>query len=117
MSNENVPAVKNETAHPVENIEVMPPVDIVEESDKFLMYFEIPGCNASSVKAEVDNGILTVECASVLRRNRRPLLFKRVFRLSKAVDVNQITAKTCDGVLTLTLPKAEHVKPFKVPVA
>ena len=102
---------------PVENIEIMPPVDIFEDNDQFIMHFEVPGCNASSVKAEVENSILTVECASTLRRNQRPVLFKRVFRLSRAVDIAGITAATKDGVLTLTLPKVEHVKPFRVPVA
>ena len=95
----------------------MPPVDITEESDCYNMYFEVPGCNSTSVKAEVENNILSVECASTLRKNKRPVLYKRVFRLSRAVDVSKITAEVKDGILTLNLPKAEHVKPFKVPVA
>ena len=100
-----------------ENIEIMPPVDITEESDCYNMYFEVPGSNSSSVKAEVANNVLTVECASTLRRNKRPVLYKRVFRLSRAVDVSKITAEVKDGILSLKLPKADHVKPFKVPVA
>lgn len=109
---------KNVSPAPVEeNIEIMPPVDITEESDCYNMYFEVPGSNSSSVKAEVANNILTVECASTLRRGKRPILYKRVFRLSNAVDVNKITAEVKDGILALKLPKADHVKPFKVPVA
>jgi len=108
---------KTEELKPLEPVEIMPPVDIVEDLDTYIMYFEVPGTNASAVKAEVDNNILTVECASTLQRRHRPVLFKRVFRLSKAVDVNKITAAVADGVLTLKLPKADHVKPFKVPVA
>lgn len=100
-----------------ENIEIMPPVDIIEENDAFIMHFEVPGSNSGAVKVEVENGILTVECASTLRRNKRPVLFKRVFRLSKAIDIGKISAAAVDGVLTLTLPKAEHVKPIRVPVA
>lgn len=115
MSNEIVKSTDNIKA--AENIEIMPPVDIIEDNDSFVMCFEVPGCNASSVKVEVENSILTVECASTLRRNHRPVMFKRVFRLSGAVDIAGITAATCDGILTLTLPKAEHVKPFRVPVA
>ena len=110
----------NKTVSPApieENIEIMPPVDITEESDCYNMYFEVPGSNSSSVKAEVANNILTVECASTLRRGKRPILYKRVFRLSSAVDVNKITAEVKDGILMLKLPKADHVKPFKVPVA
>lgn len=115
MSNEITKAA--DTPKVVENIEVMPPVDIVEDNDNFIMYFEVPGCNASSVKVEIENSVLSVECASTLRRNHRPVLFKRVFRLSRAVDIAKITAVTKDGILTLTLPKAEHVKPFRVPIS
>jgi len=101
----------------IENIEIMPPVDILEDNEAFTMHFEVPGSNASSVKLEVENGILSLECASTLRRGKRPVLFKRIFRLSRAVDVNKITAKSADGVLTLVLPKAEHVKPIKIAVS
>jgi HSP20 family molecular chaperone IbpA len=115
MSNEMVKTATENKA--IENLEVMPPVDIIENSENFIMYFEIPGCNSSSVKVEVENGVLSVECASTLRRNKRPIVFKRAFRLSRAVDIARISAATCDGVLTLTLPKAEHVKPFRITVA
>lgn len=117
MTSELSKCVADTPAAAEENIELMPPVDITEESDCYNMYFEVPGCNSTSVKAEVENNILSVECASTLRKNRRPVLYKRVFRLSRAVDVNKITAEVKDGILTLNLPKAEHVKPFKVPVA
>ena len=115
MSNEITKMSEDSKVH--ENIEIMPPVDIIEENDAFIMHFEVPGSNSSSVKAEVANNILTVECASTLRRGKRPILYKRVFRLSSAVDVNKITAEVKDGILMLKLPKADHVKPFKVPVA
>ena len=108
---------KSEENQLFENIEVMPAVDVIEDSESYIMHFEVPGCNASSVKVEVENSILTVECASTLRRSKHPVLFKRVFRLSRAVDIAKITASTLDGVLTLILPKAEHVKPFRVPIS
>ena len=117
MTSEITKTNTSEVSGKVENIEIMPPVDIVEDHEAYTMIFEVPGVNSSSVKAEVENNILTVECASTLRRNQHPVLFKRVFRLSRAVDIAKITACTKDGILTLTLPKAEHVKPFKVPVA
>jgi len=115
MSNEVAKTAENTKV--VENIEVMPPVDIVENPENYIMHFEVPGCNSASVKVEVENSVLSVECASTLRRNRRPIVFKRSFRLSRAVDIARITAITCDGVLTLSLPKAEHVKPIRIPVA
>ncbi len=100
-----------------ESVELMPPVDIAEDSENFTMVFEIPGANAGSVKVEVENGVLNVEAASTLRRGTHPVVFKRAFRLSRAVDIAKVSAETRDGVLYLTLPKAEHVKSFRVPVA
>lgn len=110
-------AKKDDEVKAVENIELMPPVDIVEDNEEYIMYFEVPGVNAKSVRIEVENSILSVECASTLRRSGKAVLFKRIFRLSRAVDTDKISATVNDGVLTLKLPKAEHVKPFKVPVA
>jgi HSP20 family molecular chaperone IbpA len=115
MSNEIVKTKEEPKA--TENIEILPAVDIMEDAECYIMHFEVPGCNSSSVKVEVENSILTVECASTLRRHKRPVLFKRAFKLSRAVDITRITAATADGVLTLTMPKAEHVKPYRVPVA
>ena len=45
-----------------------------------------------------------------------PLLYKRSFQLSDAVDVENISAKTQDGVLTLTLPKSERAKVHRIQV-
>ena len=52
MSNELVKSA--EETKTAENIEIMPPVDIVEDAESFTMHFEVPGCNSSSVKVEVE---------------------------------------------------------------
>lgn len=46
----------------------------------------------------------------------RPADFRRVFELNPAIVTAKITAKLDQGVLTLTLPKAERVKPRKITV-
>jgi HSP20 family protein len=46
----------------------------------------------------------------------RPLDYRRVFELDPSIDAARITAKVEQGVLTLTLPKAESVKPRKIAV-
>jgi HSP20 family protein len=43
--------------------------------------------------------------------------FRRVFELDPSIDTNKISAKMDPGILTLTLPKAEHVKPRKITVS
>lgn len=96
--------------------EITPVADIVEENEKATVYFEIPGATAKSVKVEVKNSMLTVEAESCLERHGKQVLFKRSFELSDAVDVDNIKAKTQDGVLTLTLPKSESAQVKKIAV-
>jgi HSP20 family protein len=96
--------------------EITPAADIVEENDKATVYFEIPGANAQNVKVEVKNSTLTIEALSCLERHGKPVLFKRSFELSDAVDIDNIKAKTSDGVLKLTLPKSESAQIKKITV-
>lgn len=96
--------------------EVVPVADVVEENDKAMVYFEVPGTNSKRVKVEVKNSTLTIEAESYLERHGKPVLFKRSFELSDAVDVDNIKAKTEDGVLTLTLPKSESAQVKKITV-
>lgn len=96
--------------------EITPVADIVEENEKATVYFEIPGASAGNVKVEVKNSTLTIEAESYLERHGKKVLFKRSFELSDAVDIDNIKAKTQDGVLTLTLPKAESAQVKKIAV-
>ena len=45
-----------------------------------------------------------------------PVVFKRSFYISDAVDVEKISASAKDGILTVALPKAEHAIPKKIAV-
>jgi HSP20 family protein len=96
--------------------EVTPVADIVEENEKATVYFEVPGACAKCVKVEVKNSTLTIEAESCLERHGKPVLFKRSFELSDAVDLDNIKAKTQDGVLTLILPKSESAQVKKIAV-
>ena len=96
--------------------EVIPAVDIVEENEKAVAFFEVPGADSSHIRVEVRNSNLIVEAESSLERNGKPVLFKRIFGLSDTVDIEHITAQTRDGVLTLTLPKSETAQVKKIAV-
>jgi len=52
----------------------------------------------------------------VMYRESKPAHFRRVFELDPAIDAAKISAKVEQGILTLTLPKAEKVKPRKITV-
>ena len=96
--------------------EVMPLVDIMEGEDAVTIWFEIPGANSESVSIEVKDRVLSMKADSSLRRGGRKIQFRREFQLSDLIDVSAITAKTQDGVLTLTLPKSERARIHKIKV-
>lgn len=106
-----------ETAAPeIEAVEVCPVVDIIECEEGVTLFFEVPGANAKTVDVEVNDGVLYVNAKSSLVRNGRPIVYKRAFQISDAVDVEKISAKTVDGVLKLVLPKSEKAKVHKIKV-
>src|ERR1700756_4694281 len=45
---------------------------------------------------------------------RRPVHYRRVYELDPSIDTDKITARVEDGILTVTLPKSEKVKPKKI---
>lgn len=100
----------------VHYLEVIPAADIIDEEKDAILILEVPGANSKSVSVEVKNQVLSVEAKSTLTHGDAPLLYKRAFQLSDAVDVENISAKTQDGVLTLTLPKSERAKVHRIAV-
>ena len=109
--------VLNTDPQPTEEVRVvMPLVDILDGDDGVTIYFEVPGANSKTVDIEVKNRIMTISAASSLRRDGLPIVFKRGFRLSDGADIENISAKTQDGVLTLTIPKSERAKVHKIQV-
>lgn len=109
---------QNQAQNPVEKetFRLMPLVDILESADGVTMWFEIPGANSSSVKIEVKEKVMDIKAESTLVRNGRRVVFERGFQLADSIDVEHITAKTQDGVLTLNLPKSESAKVHRIQV-
>jgi len=54
---------------------------------------------------------------TLIHRESRPENFRRAFEIDPSIDANKISAKIDQGLVTLTLPKAEHVKPRKITVS
>jgi HSP20 family protein len=52
----------------------------------------------------------------LIYRESTPAIYRRKFELDPAIDTTKVTAKMEQGVLLLTLPKAERVKPRKIQV-
>ena len=84
----------------------------------------MPGVDRSGLEITVDNGELTIlghrqqeeYAGEPIYREIRQADFRRVYEVDPAVDATRIVARIDQGVLTLTLPKAESVKPRKITV-
>jgi HSP20 family molecular chaperone IbpA len=104
----------------------MPTADIYEDRDSLKVILEMPGVEKGNVDVRVEEGVLFVEGRLDLAKYRglQPLYteynignYSRSFRLSNAIDQDKIGAELKDGVLSLTLPKAEKAKPRTIRVS
>ena len=102
-----------------------PPINAWEEGDTIKVEAEIPGVKIEEVEVSFDNGELTLkgekkfegnDSATLHRRERLYGTFTRTLRLPWEVMAENISAELKDGILTVTLPKAEAAKPRKVAV-
>jgi HSP20 family protein len=101
-----------------------PLANILETKDAYVLEAEIPGVAKDGLEVTVENGQLTIvgrranhaTNGNTLYRESRANDYRRVFEVDSSIDTGRITAKVDQGVLTLTLPKAEAVKPRKITV-
>jgi len=101
-----------------------PPVDLYETDAGWVLLADVPGVGKDDVEVEVDRGVLTVRAAMsgeqpagrlVLEEFARADYFRTVV-LSDEVDWERIGANVRDGVLTVTMPKAEQARPRHIQV-
>ena len=110
-------------AQPVEF--VAPEVNIFETPEGYVLEAEMPGVNKGGLEITVEGNEITIVgrraeesvTGDPLFRERTKADFRRVFELDPAIDTSKINAKMQQGVLTLTLPKSDEVKPRRIPVA
>jgi len=101
-----------------------PVANILETADGYILEAEMPGVSKEGLDITVENGELVITGTrtdkdlpgDTLYRESRPVDYRRVFDLDPSIDASKITAKIENGVLTLTLPKAEEVKPRRIKV-
>jgi HSP20 family protein len=102
---------------------IAPPVDIFENENALIVVADLPGVDKDGVEIQVDDSILTIkgnaiytQAATVLRQEFTLQNYYRQFQLSDEVDQSKISAESKNGVLTITLPKAEKSKPKQIKV-
>ena len=103
---------------------VAPEVNIFETKDGYVLEAEMPGVNKQGLEIMLEGNEITLvghrqneAVAGVpLFRERALADYRRVFDIDPAIDTAKISAKMDQGILTLTLPKSERVKPRKITV-
>lgn len=101
-------------------------LDVAEQDDKFIVKASVPGINPDEIEVTLNDGVLTIkgetkEDKEVKEENyhlreRHFGSFLRRIALPTNIDADNVEATNENGVLTLTLPKAEEVKPRRITV-
>jgi HSP20 family protein len=107
----------------LETLAWVPPVEITESEKEIVMAFELPGLDKNDVKIEIDDNVLTLRGEKKVEhveedtkkeyflKERSYGLFERSFTLPPTVYFEKVGAVFEKGVLKITLPKSEVVKP------
>ncbi len=101
-------------------------VDVEENQDAYIVRANLPGIQLDDISVNIHDDVLTIsgetatenraEDGQVLIRERRSGKFSRSLRFPTIVNGEKVEASFDNGVLNITLPKAEHVKPRQIPV-
>ena len=104
----------------------MPAVDILENQNEIVILADMPGVNGKDVDIDLREDVLSIRGAvrpvedekevSIYREYNWGDYFRQ-FTLTEVIDQEKISAKMDDGVLRLTLPKKERVKPKKIQIS
>lgn len=104
----------------------LPPVDVREERDGFVIRADLPGIDPQDIEVQMDRGILSIrgerkvdtlgEDAHYSRVERRNGGFHRRFSLPDSADADGIVATGRHGVLEIRIPKKPETKPRRIQV-
>ena len=104
----------------------VPVTDIFETNAALMLALEMPGVDRENIDVKLESGVLTIEGTIDFTKyeGMYPVYteynvgnYARTFELSSDIDQERISAELKDGVVMLTLPKAEKAKPRKIKVS
>ena len=104
----------------------MPPMDLVETADHFVLRADLPGLGEDDVKIEFEDGTLTVsgerkteheaKGEGYYRVERAFGSFSRSLTLPQGIDPEAVAASFDNGVLEVRIPKPEERKPRRIEI-
>ncbi len=111
---------------PFAGYKAWPAIDVAEEENAIVVRAEVPGCKAEDIDISVYGNTLTISGEKKLSEEKKEKgyyhvestygSFRRELTLPTDVDQDKIDATCKDGVLSITLPKAEKAKAVKIKV-
>jgi HSP20 family protein len=118
LQKDNRPATERKTEF------VSPEVNIFETKDGYILEAEMPGVNKDGLEITLEGNELTITGhpqretlpGNAIFRESHNAGYRRLFELDPAIDTAKVSARMEQGILTLTLPKSERVKPRKINV-
>ncbi len=104
-----------------------PTVDVSEDKDNVIIRAEMPGTKKEDVNISIQDNVLTLKGEKKQEKEEKDKNYHRVersygsfcrsFQLPTSVKTDKIKANYRDGVLNITLPKTEEVKPKQIPIS
>jgi HSP20 family protein len=104
----------------------LPAVDVFDKPEAVVLRAELPGMSLDDIQIEVEDNVLTlkgerrfeekVDDERYCRIERRYGSFQRSLALPQGAKTDEVEAEYADGILTVTVPKAEEVKPKQIPI-
>jgi HSP20 family molecular chaperone IbpA len=118
-------AVAREARTPAAEATLLPPVDVIEDATGITLYADLPGVPKDKLDLQVEADTLTIEGEVSLPVPEGMEAshvevglprYRRAFTLSKELDASKVSAEFSQGLLTLRIPKSEHVQPRRIEI-
>ncbi|GGC93286.1 heat-shock protein Hsp20 [Tersicoccus solisilvae] len=102
------------------------PMDLYREGNRYVLHADLPGIDPRSVDIDVDGQLLTiraerqvpaVEDVKWIAHERQSQSFLRQLNLGQGIDIENITARYENGVLTVDIPVSPRARPRKIQVS
>ena len=103
-----------------------PPINIFQVDGEYTMIAELPGISRDNIDVDIQRNRVRIsgnkevdygEGTSLHRRERKMGAFDRTFATPFEIDVDKARAEYRDGILTLSLPRAEQDKPRSISIS
>lgn len=101
------------------------PIDVYRRGDQFHIHLDLPGVDPNAIELTVEQNVLTIKAErhfelqendEILVSERPQGAFTRQLMLAESLESDKLEANYDRGVLTITIPVAEHAKPRRVQV-